>query len=132
MSISEPQDASSKFPFQLYDLLNDAPTKDFDWIVSWLPEGDSFRVYNPTLFETQIMPRYFNQTRYKSFQRQLNLYNFVRQKSGANKGTFTIPFAFGLNRTHAFKNPIKSHLLCQKDPIRILTSLERIEICAAL
>ena len=33
------------------------------------------------------MPCYFNQTRYKSFQRQLNSYRFHRFVSGKNKGT---------------------------------------------
>ena len=79
------QQDHATFPFQLHDLLDDATSKGFDWIVSWLAEGDAFKVYWHKQFEDEIMPVYFKQTKYKSFQRQLNLYNFVRQKDGLKK-----------------------------------------------
>ena len=43
-------------------------------------------VHKPKEFTERIMPAYFNQTRYKSFQRQLNLYGFQRSKIGEFKG----------------------------------------------
>ena len=65
------------FPRKLLDVLNDAAKYGFEHIISWLPDGKSFRVHDPILFTGVIMPRYFqNQTKYKSFQRQLNLYSF--------------------------------------------------------
>jgi hypothetical protein len=65
------------FPFRLYDMLEDAERKGFDHIVAWLPNGDGFRVYRFDDFVNEILPLYFNQqTRYKSFQRQLNMYEF--------------------------------------------------------
>ena len=52
-------------------------------IVSWQPHGKAFRVHRPDAFASIIMPRYFKkQTKYKSFQRQLNLYGFHRIGKG--------------------------------------------------
>ena len=85
--LSPPQpDASALFPFQLYDLLSDATKEGFESVVSWLPEGDAFRVNEKQPFESQILPKYFKQTKFKSFQRQLNLYSFTRWKDGPRKG----------------------------------------------
>lgn len=58
------------FPWKLHDVLEDAERKGFASIVSWTLGGRAFKVHNQKQFETQIMTRYFNQTQYKSFQRQ--------------------------------------------------------------
>jgi hypothetical protein len=46
-----------------------------------------FKVHKTKEFADRIMPCYFNQTHYKSFQRQLNSYRFHRFVAGKNKGT---------------------------------------------
>jgi hypothetical protein len=46
-----------------------------------------FKVHKTKEFADRIMPCYFNQTRYKSFQRQLNSYRFHRFVAGKDKGT---------------------------------------------
>lgn len=67
-------------------MLEDAEEKGFDDIVSWNKNGDGFTVHNKDRFTKEIVPIYFNQTRYKSFQRQLSLYGFERSTTGSNKG----------------------------------------------
>jgi hypothetical protein len=67
-------------------MLEDAEEKGFDDIVSWNKDGDGFTVHNKDRFTKEIVPIYFNQTRYKSFQRQLSLYGFERSTTGSNKG----------------------------------------------
>lgn len=74
------------FPVKVYDMLEDALEKHFDHIVSWNAAGTGFMVHKKDLFIHQIVPQYFNQTRYKSFQRQLSLYGFQRVTNGPNKG----------------------------------------------
>lgn len=57
-------------------------------IVSWLPHGRAFRVKNKELFVAKMMSTYFKQTKFKSFQRQLNLWGFTRITDGADAGAY--------------------------------------------
>ena len=54
-------------------------------IVSWMPHGKAFKVHNPTDFVNYIMPQFFSQSKYTSFQRQLNMYGFQRFSSRCSK-----------------------------------------------
>ena len=58
------------FPWKLHEMLELADQEGFESIVSWLPNGRSFKVHNPIVFVEKIMPNFFQQTKYKSFQRQ--------------------------------------------------------------
>jgi hypothetical protein len=76
------------FPMKLHVMLEDAETKGFQDIVSWQSGGKSFKVLNVARFSGEIMGLYFHQTKYKSFQRQQNIYGFRRIHSGACKGGY--------------------------------------------
>jgi hypothetical protein len=66
------------FPWQLHALLEAADREGFNQIVSWIDDS-GFKVHNPTLFVKHIMPRFFKrQSKYKSFLRQVNLWQFKR------------------------------------------------------
>jgi hypothetical protein len=77
------------FPWRLHGMLGAAAQEGFENIVSWQPCGLAFKVHDTRLFTESIMPRHFNQTQYKSFQRQLNIYGFRRLTSGSTKGAYT-------------------------------------------
>jgi hypothetical protein len=79
-----------QFPRKLHAMLdNAAEIKGFASIVSWLPDSNSFKVHDQAAFVSRILPHYFKQTRYKSFQRQLNIWGFERiTKSGAGQGGY--------------------------------------------
>ncbi|OEU12177.1 hypothetical protein FRACYDRAFT_155271, partial [Fragilariopsis cylindrus CCMP1102] len=47
-------------------------------IVSWVDNGTAFKVHDLDRFVNDIVPTYFKQTKYKSFQRQLYFYGFQR------------------------------------------------------
>jgi len=64
------------FPWKLHEMLELADQEGYDNIVSWLPDGRSFKVYAPNDFVHKIMPNFFLQSKYKSFQRQCKLNQF--------------------------------------------------------
>lgn len=74
------------FPLKLHKMLEENLYED---IVSWQPHGRSFLVHKPQEFVDVVMPKYFQQSKLTSFQRQLNLYGFTRQLSnGPDKGGY--------------------------------------------
>eukprot|EP00539_Tryblionella_compressa_P001104 CAMPEP_0178751226 /NCGR_PEP_ID=MMETSP0744-20121128/10419_1 /TAXON_ID=913974 /ORGANISM="Nitzschia punctata, Strain CCMP561" /LENGTH=361 /DNA_ID=CAMNT_0020404869 /DNA_START=211 /DNA_END=1296 /DNA_ORIENTATION=+ len=84
---------SSKLPFlwKLHLLLDDVEATGNEHIVSWLEHGRSFKVYRPKTFIASIAPFYFKQSKYKSFQRQLHLYEFTRTPYGPEAGSYSHP-----------------------------------------
>jgi hypothetical protein len=72
------RDADTKFPCKLHKLLNDVEEQGLTHIISWHPDGRCFRVHEPDEFVEKILPSYFKKSKYRSFQRQLNLYGFHR------------------------------------------------------
>jgi hypothetical protein len=69
-------------------MLQDADEKGHEDIVSWVSQGRAFRVHNTKKFVSNILPKYFAQTKITSFQRQLNMYCFVRIIAGQDKGAY--------------------------------------------
>lgn len=62
------------FPIKLHRMLDECKAAGLESVVSWLEHGRAFRIHQPKLFAATIMCRFFNQSKYTSFQRQLNLY----------------------------------------------------------
>jgi len=57
-------------------------------IVSWMPSGKSFRVHDRDAFSKEILPEYFRSNNFRSFQRNLSVYQFARIWSGPEKGAY--------------------------------------------
>jgi hypothetical protein len=53
-------------------MLEEVEKYNHQHIVSWEADGMSFRVYRPDEFVAKIMPHYFHQTQYRSFQRMVS------------------------------------------------------------
>mmetsp|Transcript_58013 Transcript_58013/g.141755 ORF Transcript_58013/g.141755 Transcript_58013/m.141755 type:complete len:528 (-) Transcript_58013:61-1644(-) len=86
------------FPMKLFQMLEDTERDGHKWICSWSADGTCFKVHNTHAFVDKVMPIYFRQTRYKSFQRQCHLYGYVRLSSGPNKGHYAHPKFIKNNR----------------------------------
>ena len=84
---------STKLPFvwKLYEMLEGVENCGNDYIVSWVESGKAFKVHQHQKFLKNIIPIYFKQKQYKSFQRQLNYYGFTRITHGPNMGAYYHP-----------------------------------------
>jgi hypothetical protein len=84
---------SSKLPFvwKLYEMLEDVEITGNQHIVSWVGNGRAFKVHDLKSFVDKIIPMHFNQTKFKSFQRQLYFYEFKRIPSGPDAGFYYHP-----------------------------------------
>lgn len=76
------------FPFKLHLILTEIEKDGKDHIISWLPHGRAFAVHKQGLFQADIMPKYFKQSKITSFHRQLNLYGFQRVTQGRDCGSY--------------------------------------------
>lgn len=78
------------FPIKLHDMLEQIrlDKTDLAEIVSWQPHGRSFCVHKPRAFEKEVLSKFFAQHKYASFQRQLNLYGFLRITKGPDRGSY--------------------------------------------
>lgn len=73
------------FPGKLMEVLS---RTDLTEIVEWMPHGRAFLVKQPKTFASQVLPRYFKQSKYLSFTRQLNLWGFKRITRGQDMGAY--------------------------------------------
>eukprot|EP00522_Entomoneis_paludosa_P015336 CAMPEP_0172441308 /NCGR_PEP_ID=MMETSP1065-20121228/1846_1 /TAXON_ID=265537 /ORGANISM="Amphiprora paludosa, Strain CCMP125" /LENGTH=248 /DNA_ID=CAMNT_0013190577 /DNA_START=6 /DNA_END=752 /DNA_ORIENTATION=- len=84
---SKPKNDASNFPARLHYMLQEIEKDGLDHIVCWRPHGRAFMVVDQEAFAKEILPLWFRQSKYSSFQRQLNLYGFKRITSGTDKGS---------------------------------------------
>ncbi len=72
-------------PVKLYALLsqpNLAP------VITWMPHGRSWKVLKPRIFETAVLPVFFESDNYHSFNRVINAWSFRRKSSGPDRGSY--------------------------------------------
>ncbi|CAM9521994.1 unnamed protein product, partial [Heterosigma akashiwo] len=54
----------------------------------WNADGNAFFVRQVDEFLNEILPKYFKQSKFASFQRQLNLYGFRKVTKGPDSGAY--------------------------------------------
>jgi hypothetical protein len=87
-TLGQTRSSAVRFPFRLHNLLENAEANGHSSLISWKVHGRAFSVNNLKGFSEEVMPQYFNQTKTKSFFRQLNLYGFLRITQGHDKGAY--------------------------------------------
>uniref|UniRef100_A0A7S1D3P4 HSF-type DNA-binding domain-containing protein n=1 Tax=Cyclophora tenuis TaxID=216820 RepID=A0A7S1D3P4_CYCTE len=56
--------------------------------IAWLPHGRAFIIVNRQKFANTVLPKYFRKTKYTSFTRKLNRWNFTRVTRGPELGAY--------------------------------------------
>lgn len=63
-------------------LSNEANTQ----IIAWLPHGKGFIIRDKKRFADEVLPNYFKKSKFTSFTRKLNRWNYVRVTRGHETG----------------------------------------------
>ena len=80
------------FPVRLHDMITFAEEQGLESsVIGWVLNGRGFLIHNSNKL-MEILPRFFGKAKYKSFLRQLNMWNFERFSHGLNKGTYFHPY----------------------------------------
>jgi len=75
------------FPIKLHRMLSECDKEEYSSIISWCQHGRAFLVHSVEKF-MKVLPKYFNHSKYTSFQRQLNSYGFHRFSGGMDHGAY--------------------------------------------
>ena len=76
------------FPKKVFRMLEETEQENLSEIVSFFSHGRAFAVHDESRFVKEILPRYFQQTKWSSFTRQLHLWGFTRIQNGPDAGGF--------------------------------------------
>ena len=71
-----------KFPLKLHAILLDPNNES---LITWLPNGHSWRVIKRKMFEKEVIPLYFRHSNFSSFMRQVNGWGFQRVNDHENE-----------------------------------------------
>ena len=71
---------------------------DYSSIVSWLPSGKSFAITNKEQFTKEVLPRFFNDTKFESFHRRLKRWGFRTTYTNGSKQVVYTNDLFNKNR----------------------------------
>jgi len=73
--------APTNFPSKLHQILSDP---EYSYIISWMPHGRAWKIHNKDLLIQEVVPKFFVQSKYESFTRQLNGWGFKRLHQSGN------------------------------------------------
>jgi hypothetical protein len=77
------------FPEKLHQMLREVEAQGKSDIITFFPHGRAFVIHDGARFETEILPKFLlKQGKLVSFVRQLNLYGFIRIRSGPDMGGY--------------------------------------------
>ncbi|KAJ2787191.1 Flocculation suppression protein [Coemansia interrupta] len=105
------QKTHAAFVSKLYAMVADSST---DSLISWVAEGDCFKVTDPVGFSRNVLPVYFKHGNWQSFVRQLNMYGFHKINDLAYGGIF------GDTQLWMFKHPF-----FQRGELKMLQKIKR-------
>lgn len=67
--------SANNFPAKLHSILSNP---EYGHIIRWMPHGRAWKIFNKDLLVSEVIPKYWGQTKYESFSRQLSGWGFKR------------------------------------------------------
>ncbi len=77
----ETKRTKKEFIAKIHKILEDAELENNKHIISWGPDGKSFKVHNPGAFVKEIMPRYSAATKFRSFEKMVSFLSYYRLRT---------------------------------------------------
>lgn len=74
-----------KLPVKLYTIVS---LIEFSSIITWMPHGRSWKIFDSKEFSTVVMPLFFENNNFDSFVRLVNAWGFRRISSGPDRGSY--------------------------------------------
>ena len=84
--IEKHKKSDRNFPARLHAILSD---EQYAHIISWMPHGRAWKVIDKELLMEEVAPKFFGQSKYASFARQLSGWGFKRYVQ-FNSGTIFV------------------------------------------
>jgi len=75
----------NSFPMKLMKILSRDDLQDY---ISWLPHGRAFCIHQPHTIVNDVLISYFKVSKFRSFTRQLNLWEFKHIAQGKDAGAY--------------------------------------------
>jgi len=88
------------FPYKLMFVIT---RKEYADMITWLPDGKTFRILLPSVFTTKVLPVHFKQAKYSSFKRKLHRWGFDRQRPECSEESNASSW-FGSNEVFCHEN----------------------------
>ncbi|KAK1733132.1 heat shock factor family protein [Skeletonema marinoi] len=121
-SSSTPRRTKSEFPIKVYAMLELADNIfEFAQAVTWLPHGRAFKIHDKVKFMNHVVPVFFNQTKIRSFNRQLYMWGFRRIGRGDEQVWFHDNFLRGKpeDMKHMVRTKIKGNTAVSNEDVSV-------------
>eukprot|EP00984_Skeletonema_dohrnii_P032171 scaffold25734_cov120-Skeletonema_dohrnii-CCMP3373.AAC.1 len=112
----------SEFPIKVYAMLELADNIfEFAQAVTWLPHGRAFKIHDKVKFMNKVVPVFFNQTKIRSFNRQLYMWGFRRIGRGDDQVWYNENFLRGKpeDMKHMVRTKIKGNTAVSNEDVRV-------------
>eukprot|EP00984_Skeletonema_dohrnii_P000878 scaffold272_cov117-Skeletonema_dohrnii-CCMP3373.AAC.3 len=112
----------SEFPIKVYAMLELADNIfEFAQAVMWLPHGRAFKIHDKVKFMNKVVPVFFNQTKIRSFNRQLYMWGFRRIGRGDDQVWYNDNFLRGKpeDMKHMVRTKIKGNTAVSNEDVRV-------------
>eukprot|EP00557_Chaetoceros_sp_GSL56_P013831 CAMPEP_0176482984 /NCGR_PEP_ID=MMETSP0200_2-20121128/3680_1 /TAXON_ID=947934 /ORGANISM="Chaetoceros sp., Strain GSL56" /LENGTH=340 /DNA_ID=CAMNT_0017879363 /DNA_START=184 /DNA_END=1203 /DNA_ORIENTATION=+ len=117
---------SNKFPLKLMSILDSHEHHD---IISWLPHGRGFIIRDKKRLADLVLPKYFKESKYTSFTRRLNRWNFTIQTHGHKEASYFHPmFTRGDPQRVVEMHPVPQSSFKSKRESRYIDDRQRVDL----